>query len=111
MVKRAPGGRSGVLEAVDRILNRGGESREVVHEVVAAVHRVYPYAAVAVDGPDGSIVVAEAGEPQAPGDHVPIVSRGERVGELRVAGAAPDGPFLDRIALLVSAHCRAVGGA
>ena len=52
---------SGVLEAVDRILNRGGDPDDVLRQVVEAVHRVYPYVAIAfVEG--GELVVGpEAG--------------------------------------------------
>lgn len=79
--------------------------------MVDVVHRRYPYAALAVERPDGLSVVAEAGEPPAGWDATPIASGGERVGELRVAGAEPDAPFLERVALLVSVHCRDVRGA
>jgi hypothetical protein len=95
---------AGELEAVDRILNRGGDADEVLRQVVAVVHRTYPYAAIAfVEG--GELVVGpEAGE-RVEAESFRISFQGSHVGELRVAGAPIDRTFLERVALLISPHC------
>jgi hypothetical protein len=96
---------SGVLEAVDRILNTGGDADDVLRSVVQAVHRVYPYVAIAfVEG--GKLVVGpEAGAPTDATDGFPISFQGAEVGELRVGGAPVDRAFLERVATVVSPHC------
>jgi hypothetical protein len=95
----------GVLEAVDRILNRGGDADDVLRAVVAALHRLYPYVAIAfVEG--GELVVGPAlGEDRPPAAAVPVSFRGAIVAELRVGGAEPDRELLERVATLVSAYC------
>ena len=94
------------LEALDRILNRGGEPDDVLRSVVA----------VLADEPEitwAGIAFLEEGElalgPTA-GDsaelhriRTPIVFQGADVGELWVDGTAEQA-FLDRVALLISAH-------
>jgi hypothetical protein len=96
---------SGVLEAVDRILNRGGDPDDVLRQVVEAVHRVYPYVAIAfVEG--GELVVGpEAGTVPNSTDVFPISFQGSEVAELRVGGAPVDRAFLQRVATVVSPHC------
>jgi hypothetical protein len=96
--------RSGELEAIDRILNRGGDADEVLRQVVDVVHRVYPYAAIAFVEGDRLVTGPEAGQP-ADYDAFPISFQGSRVGELRAGGAPLDRPFLERVALLVSPYC------
>ena len=94
------------LEALDRVLNRGADADEVLRSTVS----------VLVDEPgiawagiafleDGELVVGpQAGEPDEPRRaRVPVVFQGARVGELWVDGQA-DRAFLERVALLVSAH-------
>jgi hypothetical protein len=98
--------RRGALEAVERILNRGGDADDVLRAVVEALVRVYPYAAVwfvedgeLVRGPESGAAGAPAGE------RVDVVFGGTKVGELEAAGAGPDDrAFLERVATLVSAH-------
>jgi hypothetical protein len=96
---------SGVLEAVDRILNRGGDPDDVLRQVVEAVHRVYPYVAIAfVEG--GELMVGpEAGTVPSSTDAFPISFQGSEVAELRVGGAPVDRAFLQRVATVVSPHC------
>lgn len=94
---------AGALEAVDRILNRGGEADEVLRAVLAALHeRGVPYAALRfveegrlVDGP-------VVGEPVAGAIAVPVSYQGERVGELEAA--VDDVALLERVATLISAY-------
>jgi hypothetical protein len=92
----------GALEAVDRILNRGGDADDVLRSVLAAVHeRGIPYAAIrfveegrVVDGPS-------VGE-EADAVTVPVHYDGDRVGELTVA--TEDVAFAERLATLISAY-------
>jgi len=99
----------GALDAVDRILNRGGDADDVLRGVVDTLHGVFAYAAIAFveDGElaPGGPAVGEAAEPlQA----VDVSFRNVKVAELRVAPPAADGEeqaFLERVALLISPHC------
>jgi hypothetical protein len=93
---------AGALEAIDRILNRGGDADEVLRAVLAALHeRGVAYAAIRfveagalVDGPSvGRAVEAVT---------VPVLYEGERVGELALA--VDDEAFARRVATLISAH-------
>ena len=97
---------SRALDAIERILNRGGDADDVVRAVVAEL----------VQEPDivwAGILFLENGElalgPEAGiaderrRAHVPVVYEGTPVGELAVDGEA-EIAFLQRIALLVSAH-------
>jgi hypothetical protein len=95
-------GHSGTLEAIDRILNRGGDVDNVLRNVLSVMHeRGIPWAAirfaeegVLVDGPS---VGARTGALA-----VPVVYEGKRVGELEAA--VDDRAFLERVAILISAH-------
>jgi hypothetical protein len=96
---------TGALEAIDRILNRGGDADDVLRQVVEVVHALYPYAAIAFVEPDGLTVGPELGEPPPETDAFPISFQGSQVAELRVGGAPPDPAFLERVALIVSPYC------
>lgn len=96
---------SGALEAIDRILNRGGEPDDVLRAVVEVVHGLYPYAAIAFVELGELAVGPEAGEPSAETDAFPISFRGSQVAELRVGGAQADRAFLERVATIVSPYC------
>ena len=100
---------SGALEAIDRILNRGGDADEVLRLVVATLHDRAGYRWAGIFFVEGTALVLgpSAGEPdEALRTAVPIAWQGERIGELAVDGAPPeDRPFLDRVAVLVSGHC------
>ncbi len=102
-------------EAVDRILNVGGDADDVLREVVAAVQsRVPGYVWVGISFVDeGTLLLGPwAGEQRAPDAlppvRVPIRFQGTKVAELGVVGPAPDDDeqvALERLATLVSAHC------
>jgi hypothetical protein len=91
---------SGALEAVDRILNRGGDADDILHSVLAALHeRVFSWVAVAG---------REVGErPAAPPLRTPVLWQGRQVGELQAVPRDPsvdDRALLERVALLISAQ-------
>ena len=100
---------SGALEAVDRILDRGGDADDVLREVVAALHERAGYAWAGILFVDeGELVLGpHAGLPdEQRRTSVPVVWHGERVAELAVDDAPEeDRKFLERVAVLVAGHC------
>ena len=90
------------LEAVERILNRGGEADDVLRAVLAALHeRGVPFAAIRfveegelVDGPS-------VGRPGAPIE-TPVVYEGARIGVLELE--LDDRTFAERLATLISPY-------
>lgn len=100
---------SGALEAIDRILNRGGDADDILRHVVATLHERagYTWAAIAFVEGDTLVTGPQAGTPNdANRTHVPVMWQGDRVGELQVDDAPEeDRMFLERVALLVSVHC------
>ena len=101
---------SDALEAVDRILERGGDADDVLRAVVAALHTDagYPWAGIYFVEGDSLVLGPHAGAADAPAapPSIPVVWQGERIAELAI-GDAPeeDRMFLERVALLVSGHC------
>jgi putative methionine-R-sulfoxide reductase with GAF domain len=100
---------SGALEAIDRILNRGGDADDVLRRVVSALHEHAGYAWAGIFFvEEGSLDLGpEAGSPgESARTVVPVTWQGDRIAELAVDGAAADDrPFLERGAVLVSGHC------
>jgi hypothetical protein len=100
---------SGALEAVDRILSRGGDADDILREVVAALHETagYPWAGILFVEEGELVLGPHSGQPdEARRTSVPVVWQGERVAELAVDDAPEeDRMFLERVALLVSGHC------
>jgi hypothetical protein len=100
---------SGALEAIERILNRGGDADDVLRDVVDALHERagYPWAGIFfVEG--GALQLGpQAGTPQPDGrTSVPVLWQGERIAELAVDDAPEeDRMFLERVAVLASGHC------
>lgn len=103
------GSASGALEAVDRVLNRGGDADDVLRGVVAALHEQGGYAWAGIFFvEDGELALGpQAGDPdEARRRSVPVLWQGTRVAELAVDGASDgDRSLLERVALLISAHC------
>ena len=88
--------RSGALEAVDRIVNRGGDADDILREALAVLDKLYPHAAIRFDG-----------EHQEGTVRYPIDFEGTKVAELQVAMTGTDDDvFLRRVATLLSAYCR-----
>jgi hypothetical protein len=97
---------SRALEALDRILNRGGDADDVLRSSVQVLadQPGIAWAGIAFLEDDDLVVGPQAGEPE--GDRrsrTPIVFQGSNVGELWIDGEA-DPAFLERVALLVSAY-------
>jgi hypothetical protein len=100
---------SGALEAIDRILNRGGDADEVLRAVVRVLHERagYRWAGILFVETGGLVLGPEAGaEELERRTRLPVSYDGKQVAELAV-DAAPeeDRIFLERVAVLISAHC------
>jgi hypothetical protein len=100
----------GALDAVERILNRGGDADDVLRAVVATLREKVPhFAHVAIAFmEEGTFVVGpEAGEGDANEARALVTFEGAPVAELVVhrTEAAEDQPFLERVATLVSPYC------
>jgi hypothetical protein len=100
---------AGALEAIDRILNRGGATDEVVGQVLAVLHeRLFRWAGlVSADG----ALRAEVGErpAAAPSLRAPVAWQGTPLAELQAEPRlADDGDraLLARVALVLSPYLR-----
>ncbi len=100
---------SGTLEAIDGILNRGGDADDILRQVVATLHERAGYAWAAFFFlEDGELTLGpEAGTPDPTyRTSVPVTWQGDRIAELAVDDAPEeDRMFLERVAFLVSGHC------
>jgi hypothetical protein len=100
---------SGALEAVDRILNRGGDADDILRQVVSALHEQAGYAWVGIYFLEGGELSLgpQAGTPdESRRTSVPVTWQGDRVAELVVDDAPEeDRMLLERVAVLVSGHC------
>jgi hypothetical protein len=100
---------SGALEAVEAIVERGGDVDDVLRQVVAALHERGGCAwAGILFVEEGSLALGpEAGTPdEAERVRVPVLWQGVEVAELAVDGASEDDvESLERVAVLVSGHC------
>ena len=97
--------RRGALEALDRIVNRGGDADDVLRSALAVLGRLYPYAAIRFVE-DGELVAGPSvGDVAGSGRVAPIVFQGMKVGELEAPADKEDAAFLDRFAVLISGHC------
>ena len=96
--------RTGALDAVERIVNRGGEADDVLRQVVDVLARVYPYVSVWFVE-EGALAQGPRAGGALDGERYPIAFQGTKVAELEVGGADHDDrQFLERVATLVSAH-------
>jgi putative methionine-R-sulfoxide reductase with GAF domain len=106
----------GALEALDRILNKGGEADEVLRTVVELLHDLFEhYEWVGISFVEGEKLVlgpAEGTEPSGPPQlRLPVLYEGQVVAELALepdpstAFSGEDRTFLERVALLISPYC------
>jgi hypothetical protein len=103
--------RSGALEAVERVLNRGGDPAEVLRATVAILHeRLGRFVRISFVADDRLEPGPAAGD-EAPVTAFPIVWEGVRAAELEVSGEleAADRELLGRVATLVSPYVRTGG--
>jgi len=94
------------LEALDRILNRGGEPDDVLRSVVRTLAEEprISWAAIAFLEEEKLKLGPENGAAdESRRVRVPVTYQGGRVGEIWIDGEAEQS-FLERVALLISAH-------
>lgn len=95
------------LEALERVLERGGEPDDVLRSAVSVLVEQpgISWAGVAFNEEGRLVLGPEAGESddEAHRVRVPVRFQGSEVGELQVDGEA-DHMFLERVATLISAH-------
>ncbi|HKH31023.1 MAG TPA: hypothetical protein VKA45_08220 [Gaiellaceae bacterium] len=99
----------GALEAVERILNRGGDADDVLRAVVAAVEERIPhFTRVGIAFmEDGRLELGpEAGTGDGEELRALVTFEGAPVAELVVnrTETRDDGPFLERVATLISPY-------
>jgi hypothetical protein len=101
----------GALEAVDRILNRGGDVDDVLREVVTVLRERAGFAWAGIAFVEGERLQLgpSAGTHTGDAESVPVIYEGRPVAELQVEPGVGDDQegraFLERVAVLVSAHC------
>ncbi len=100
----------GALEAVERILNRGGDADDVLRAVVAAIHERIPHltwVGIAFMEEGRLQLGPEAGGGDGEELRALVTFEGAPVAELvaRRTEAADDELFLERVATLVSPYC------
>jgi hypothetical protein len=97
---------TGALEAIERVLNRGGEADDVLRQVVAILHeRLGHYVRISFVEADGVAPGPAAGD-ETGTTAFPIAFQGSRVAELEAGGelSADDRALLERVAILVSPY-------
>ncbi len=102
----------GALEAVERILNRGGDADDVLRAIVAVLgERFENYTWVAISFvEDGTFVDGPSHGTPSGGVKLeaPVSFQGQVVARLSVETALPDhqdADFLDRVSTLISPYC------
>ncbi len=99
--------RRGALEALDRVLNRGGDADDVLREILVVLSGLFPYVGVTFVE-DGELVAGPSlGSREEDVSTFPVEFNGVRVGALEASPPvqAEDRPFLERVALLISPYC------
>jgi putative methionine-R-sulfoxide reductase with GAF domain len=100
----------GALEAIDRILEHGGDADEVLRRVVAVLHGIDDFSWVGISFvEEGELVLGPAqGERTVEPMTIPISYENNVVAELGVVAGEVDSDrntFLERVALLISPYC------
>lgn len=99
----------GALEAVDRILDRGGDADDVLRQVVAVLHSMDDFSWIGISFvEEGELVLGPTqGERISEPTTIPISYENKVVAELGVSGelSAEGRAFLERVALLISPYC------
>ena len=100
---------SGALEAIDRILNRGGDADEVLRQVVNVLHERFGGWVGISFVEEGELVLGPAkGTQTAEPIAIPISYENQVVAELGIVAGEldpEDHAFLERVALLISPYC------
>ena len=97
---------SASLEALDRILNRGGDADDVLREVVRVLAERYDYAGIKFVEGERLVAGPATGTPDEAVTSWPISFQGMKVAELEVSPMpAGDREFLERVTTIVSPYC------
>jgi hypothetical protein len=97
---------SGALEAVERVLSRGGEADDVLRQVVAILHeRLGCFARISFVEGDSLVQGPSAGD-ETETTAFPIAFQGRRVADLEAGGdlSSEDTALLERVAILISPY-------
>ena len=97
---------SGALEAVERVLNRGGEADDVLRQVVAILHeRLDCFVRISFVESD-SLVQGPAAGDETETTPFPIAFQERRVADLEAGGelTEEDRTLLERVAILISPY-------
>lgn len=97
---------NGALEAIGRVLNRGGDADDVLRAVVSILHeRLGQFVRISF-AEEGSLVPGPAAGEETTVTSYPIEWAGRRVAELEVGGDADaeERALLEHVAVLVAAH-------
>jgi hypothetical protein len=97
---------SGALEAIERVLNRGGEADDVLRQVVTILHeRLDRFVRISFVESDGLVPGPALGEESAT-TAFPIAFQGSRVADLEAGGDLTDDDraLLERVAMLISPY-------
>ena len=98
----SPSDRTGALEAIERILNRGGNADNVVREVVGVLHERFGFAAIRFVEGDHLVDGPSAGQAHGTiSKHVEF--QGRHVADLAIA--TDDEALVRRIATIISPYC------
>jgi len=97
--------RNGALEAIERILNRGGDADDALRQVLDVLGRLYAYAGIRfVD--KGELVAGPSVGTHTTGSARRIEFQDTEVAQLEISDAADDdAQFLDRVATIISPYC------
>jgi hypothetical protein len=102
----------GAVDAVERLLNRGGDADDVLRSVVVALHERLPHLeSVWIEFVEGEqrLVGPSAGEKTSePAERYPVRFQGNEVALLAVPTAAVrtgDDATLERVATIIAPYC------
>jgi hypothetical protein len=93
-----------VIEAIARIVNRGGDADDVLRDVVSALSQHYAWVGLYLVEGDDLVLGPSHGTVPDTDARVPVVYEGSRVGELSVSDDH-DRASLERVAELISQYC------
>jgi hypothetical protein len=100
---------SDALQAIERIVEAGGDADDILRQVVAALHddAGYTWAGIFFVEEGNLVLGPHAGTPdETRRTRVPVTWQGDRIAELAIDDAPEsDRTFLERVAVLVSGHC------
>ena len=100
---------SAALDAIERIIEAGGDADDILRQVVAALHddAGYTWAGIFFVEEGDLVLGPHAGtSDETHRTRVPVTWQGDRVAELAIDDALEgDRSFLERVAVLVSGHC------